>query len=395
MNDPSHPLRLVYHHRTQGHQVEAIHIQGIVDALRHAGHSVDVISFPGARMDTTARPSVAPRGRGLLSRIVAKMPPAAFTLAEISYNAFTVPRLWRRFRSRRPDGIYERYALFLCATVWLARQMRIPIVLEVNDSVLVERVRPLRFAGLARRIEAWCFRNASGLVFISGHFRDLALKHHGTIAPSVVSPNAADPDVFDPVRFDRKASRGARGLDGCVVIGYVGAFVYWHGVKSFVEAIVDRLHEHDRLRLLLVGDGVEFEPIRRLVAEHGMEARVLMPGRLPHDAIPEAIACMDYAILPNSNEYGSPMKLFEFMAMQVPMLAPDFDPLREVIRDGETGWLFPRHRYEIAVEHALRLAAEPARVRAAGIAARDYIKQERRWSNNVAQLLPLFAAQHR
>jgi glycosyltransferase involved in cell wall biosynthesis len=385
-------MNLLYHHRTQGHQVEAIHINGIVDGLRQAGHHVDVVAFPGARLDTgVAATAAAPTKRGRLARMVKAMPPALFTLAEIAYNAFTVARLGWRFRARRPDGIYERYALFLFATVWLARTMRIPIVLEVNDSAVVERVRPLRFARLARALEGWCFRNASGLVFISNRFRDLALEHHGAIAPSVVSPNGADPDVFDPARFDRDAARAARGLQDCVVIGYVGAFVYWHGVRDFVEAIIDRLAAHAQLRLLLVGDGVEYEPIRRLVAEKGVADRVLMPGRVAHADIPEAIACMDYAILPNSNEYGSPMKLFEFMAMQVPMVAPDFGPLCEVIRDGETGWLFPRHRYEVAVDHVLRLAGDAAHVREVGVAARDYIKRERRWSNNVAQMLPLFA----
>lgn len=385
-------MKILYHHRTQGHQVEAIHINGIVDGLRRLGHEVEVVSFPGTRLETGAGKPRAPGRRSRLSRLVAMLPPAFFTLLEIAYNAFTVARLGWRLLRKRPDGIYERYALFLCATVWLARRARIPIVLEINDSVLVERVRPLRFPGLARAIESWCFRNASGLVFISGHFQQLARQHYGAIAPSVISPNAVDADAFDPARFDRTAARAARGLQDTIVIGYVGAFVYWHGVRDFVDSIADRMRDHDRLRLLLIGDGVEHEAIAQLVADKDLSDRILLPGRLGHEQVPEAIACMDYAILPNSNEYGSPMKVFEFMAMQVPVLAPDFDPLREVIRDGETGWLFPRYRYDIAVERALALSGDPDRVRAIGIAARDYTCRERRWVDNVAQMLPLLGA---
>lgn len=388
-------MNFLYHHRTQGRQVEAVHIRGIVGALRELGHSVDLLEFPGVRACGQPAPPPgtrpAPRRTArLLTRLARHMPPALFTLLELAYNLLTLARVGTRLVRRRPDAIYERYSMFLFATTWLARATGIPIVLEVNDSALVDRVRPLRFAALARRIEGWCFRNAAGLVFISGRFLELAREHHGAIAPAVVSPNAVDSDAFDPARFDRIRLRREAGLDGTVVAGYVGGFVHWHGVRDYVCAIVERMHEEPRLRLLLVGDGVDHGPIRELVAACGLSDRILLPGRLEHDRVAEAIACMDFAVLPDSNDYGSPMKLFEFMAMEVPVLAPDYGPCREVTRDRETGWLFPRGRTDAAVARTLELARmDPAAMREVGSAARRYVSRERRWRDNVAQFLPL------
>jgi len=98
---------------------------------------------------------------------------------------------------------------------------------------------------------------------------------------------------------------------------------------------------------------------------------------------------MDYAVLPNSNEYGSPMKLFEFMAMGVGVVAPDYSPIAEVIDDGRTGWLFPRGDAAACVERVLALSTQRQQQAAAGQAARAYIVRERQWRNNAEQLLSL------
>lgn len=385
-------MRILYHHRTRGREVEGVHIRGVVNALRGLGHEVTVLSFPGADPEQEQQHpggATTRNGRGRLGALVSRMPGVLFEMLELGYNLVTLVRLQRAFARLRPQLVYERYSLFLCATVWLARRRGIPVILEINDSALVERVRPLWLKSLARRIEHWCLRNATGLVFISGYFRQQAEAAYGTIAPSVISPNAADLVRFDPARHDATRLRAERGVAGRVVCGYVGAFVHWHGVNGFVEAIAARLAEVPTLVLLLVGDGRGLPALRELVAARGLADRVLLPGRVPHAQIPSWIACMDYAVLPDSNHYGSPVKLFEFMAMGVAMVAPDYAPVAEVVEDDHTGWLFPRKQMDACVRRVLELAAQPEARRRVGAAARDYIVRERQWRNNAEQLLGL------
>ncbi|MFZ0871139.1 MAG: glycosyltransferase family 4 protein [Rhodanobacter sp.] len=382
-------MRILYHHRTRGRDVEGVHIRGVVNGLRELGHDVTVMSFPGA--DPEHEP-VAQQGHvrpGRLARLVTRLPGVLFEFLELAYNPVTLLRMSMAIRQRRPQLIYERYSLFLCATVWLARRRRIPLILEINDSALVERVRPLRLKGLARRIEAWCMRNCTGLVFISSYFKQQAEDAYGTIAPSVISPNAADLARFDPARFDAERLRAERGLTGRVVCGHIGAFAHWHGMDAFVEAMAKRIAEVPQLALVLVGDGRTLPAIRALVAERGLAERVLLPGRVAHEDIAAWIACMDYAVLPDSNQYGSPMKLFEFMAMGVAMVAPDYAPIAEVVSDGQTGWLFPRRQTEVCVQRVLDLAMQADQRQRVGAAARSYIIRERQWRNNAEQLLTL------
>ena len=384
-------MNILYHHRTRGRHVEGVHIRGIVHALRELGHEVSVMSFPGADPERE-QPEAAGGERGRLAGFVTKLPGVVFEVFELLYNIVTLARMTRAWRTHPPKLIYERYSLFLFATVWLARRRGIPLVLEINDSALVDRVRPLTMKGLARRIEGWCLRHATGLVFISTYFRDQAIAAYGDIAPSVISPNAVDLARFDPGRFDRETLRRERGLTGRTVCGHIGAFAHWHGVDQFVEAIANRLHDVPELALVFVGDGKTLPAVRALVAERGLSDRVLLPGRVPHEDVASWIACMDYAVLPNSNHYGSPMKLFEFMGMGVPMVAPDYAPVAEVIADGRTGWLFPHGDAAACVERVLALARLTDERRRVGHAARDYIASERQWRNNAEQLLTLVPA---
>jgi glycosyltransferase involved in cell wall biosynthesis len=384
-------MRILYHHRTRGRHVEGVHIRGIVHALRALGHDVSIMSFPGADPEhESTTPSNSKRSR--LARAITRLPGVLFECLELGYNAVTVFRASAAIRRQRPQLIYERYSLFLFATVWLARRHRIPLVLEINDSALVERVRPLRLKGLARRIEGWCLRNCTGLVFISSYFRDEAQAAYGRIAPSVISPNAVDLTRFDPTRFDIAKLRTERGLIDRIVCGHIGVFAHWHGVDGFVEAIAARLAEVPQLALVFVGDGLTLPAVRALVAERGLSDRVLLPGRVAHDDIASWIACMDYAVLPNSNHYGSPMKLFELMGMGVAVVAPDYAPVAEVIGDGDTGWLFPRGDTAVCVQRVLDLAMQEDERRRVGAAARCYIERERQWRNNAEQLLTLLPA---
>ncbi|WP_114238533.1 glycosyltransferase family 4 protein [Dyella sp. C9] len=381
-------MRILYHHRTQGRHVEGVHIRGIVHALRDLGHDVTILSFPGADPEHEFAPK-AGAGTGRLAGLVARMPGVLFELLELGYNLVTLVRLRRAIREQRPQLIYERYSLFLFMTVWLAQRHDIPVVLEINDSALVHRVRPLKLKGLARRIEGWCLRRSTGLVFISSYFRAQAEQAYGDIAPSVISPNAADLGRFNPRRFDRERLRGERGLHGQVVCGHIGVFARWHGVDGFVEAIAERLREQPGLVLVLVGDGRTLPAVRALVEARGLANRVILPGRVPHDDVAAWIACMDYAVLPDSNLYGSPMKLFELMAMGVAVVAPDYAPVAEVIRDGQTGWLFPRGELDACVQRVLDLAARHDERDRIGHAAREYVVRERQWRNNAEQLLSL------
>ena len=390
---PAAVQRVLYHHRTQGKAVEGVHIRGITDALRAEGIAVDIISLPGADPYSSPKAMSPTQQARSYMRWVAKLPEPLFELTELGYNAIAGWRLLAYLRGQRDVGlIYERYSLFMCITVLIARQKRIPLILEVNDSATVHRVRPLFFQRLAMLIERWVFRRADGLVFVSSVFRDRARAAHGEIAPAIVTPNAANIDKFSFTQAQRDETRQRYGLEGSVVCGYLGAFVPWHAIDAFVHRIADHLAADAQLKLLLVGDGATFPALKAFVEQRGLSDRVILTGRVPHDAVPGLLAAMDMAILPSAGDYTSPVKLFEFMACAIAPIAPDFEPIREVLVEDHTGWMFRAGDLDAAVQAVLERSRDREGLHRVGQAARAYVAAERQWRHNILQLLEFRAA---
>ena len=231
------------------------------------------------------------------------------------------------------------------------------------------------------------FRRSNGLVFLSTTFRDRVAASTPGMAPAIVTPNAANIDKFTFTAEQRAQARAKWRLEDSVVCGYLGAFVPWHRIDQFVYLIAERLRCTPDLKLLLVGDGATFSAVKSFVDARGLGDRVILTGRVRHDDVPGLLAAMDLAILPSAGDYTSPVKLFEFMACGVPPIAPDFLPVREVLKDGETGWLFKAGDLDNAVDAVLEHCRQSVELRRVGAAAREYIRTERQWSHNIAQLL--------
>ena len=385
-------MNIVFHHRTRGRGAEGVHICGVVKGLRQLGHNVDILSLPGAEPEAAeikVHEASKPGKFSILTDLTKHAPEFIFEVLELAFNLIAVIRLRAKVKEKNISLIYERYSLFMFATVWWAKRHNLPIVLEINDSCQVHRVRPLTFNKLAAKIERWVFKNATGLVFISSRFKDVAEQAYGDIAPSVVSPNAADLDKFIINNDAGNKLRKTLGIEGKLVIGYVGAFVHWHGINWFVDLISERLKEFPNLVLLLVGDGVAFDTIQDRIKQAGVTSQVLMPGNIEHSKIPTYLAAMDFGILPDSNDYGSPMKLFEFMAMGKGMVAPNFTPIAEVVKDNETSWLFPAGDKQACINKVLAIAKNKNAQQIVGLKARTYIERERQWKHNAEQLLSL------
>ena len=392
-------MNILFHHRTRGLGAEGVHITGVYEAFKKLGCNTTMLSFPGADPDINKANSpsngqIKTKGFNPLkmaANFTRKLPQVIFELCEIGYNLLATPRLHLNIKRTSTDVVYERYSLFMFAGVLLKKITGITVIIEVNDSALVQRVRPLKLKFIAKKIEKMVFENVDGIVFISSYFRNLAAKEYGEqiLSKSCVSPNAVNLDHFKPDEKTRAAVKAELGLSDKTVVGYVGAFVAWHGIDWFVKEISPSLKNRPDLVLLLVGDGVAYKEIELCIKSENVSDQVILTGRLPHKAVSRYIQAMDVGILPDSNHYGSPMKLFEFMAMGVGMVSPNFDPISEVVNDNKSGWLFPAGDHQACINKLLEISKNNEMLRAVGIEARNYIIKERQWTHNANMALKL------
>jgi glycosyltransferase involved in cell wall biosynthesis len=340
-------MHVLYHHRTAGDRVEAVHIMGIVRALREMGHTVEISGPPGCHPERKRRKGGPRKGpkpkegilRGKLKRLARTAPPLCFEVMETLYNVYALFDMVRRAWRRKPDMIYERTTSNSIAPTWLARRWNVPIVQEVNVTAEIGHLRPLVMRRLTLAVEQWMTRRATLLVTVSDTFKRMLVGAGFPSEKIFVCQNAVHPEDFDPNSVQVvERPKDVAPLD--VVIGYVGAFVPYHRLDMLVDAARDLADDHTEARWLLVGDGVDRPKVDAAIAESGLENRFWMPGSVDHALVPSYLKAMDIAVLPSSEQFNSPMKLFEYMAMGLPVIVPDRPAIREVIEHRKNGLLF-------------------------------------------------------
>src|SRR4029077_3706819 len=102
---------------------------------------------------------------------------------------------------------------------------------------------------------------------------------------------------------------------------------------------------------------------------------------------------MDSWLLPDSNAFGSPIALFEFMAMGKPCVVPDLGPMRDVIEDWVTGIMFPRGNFEALGKALLRLSEDAALRIRIGARARQTVFERHTWAANARSIVQLAAGE--
>ena len=115
------------------------------------------------------------------------------------------------------------------------------------------------------------------------------------------------------------------------------------------------------------------------MAESGLQARVHFLGAKARPAALHYLSAFDVAVMPDSNTYRSPMKLFEYAAAGCPMVAPDTAPVREVFSDGQHAVLC-RPEPDALAEAITRLLSDPLSASAMAGAARDLILSKHTWN---------------
>ena len=381
-------MQFIYHHRTMGRSSQAMHIRSMVEALRADGHQVTIVSPPG--VDPLKSAGMMPflrkgdRAEGLQriwKYISCECPQSAFEVLELLYNLFVpfrlLPMLWRQ-----PDAVlYERHAYFMFMGVLLGKWFGRPVVLEVNELAGFKRARGLIMERLARRIDAWVFSRADYILCVSRILADEARQRGASGDRVYVVPNAIDPKRFRD-SGTRQSLRERLGLEGSIVIGHVGLFHLWDRLDILIEVVQSIRDRHPEIKVLLVGDGPEMENLKQTACRLGMEGALVLPGPVSRDDVPAYIDAMDICVLPDSNAFGSPIALFEFMAMGKPCVVPDLGPMRDVIDDNVTGIMFPHADYDALGKALLRFVEDSEFRIQVGARAKHTVFKRHTWAAN-------------
>ena len=218
-------------------------------------------------------------------------------------------------------------------------------------------------------------------------------------------PNSCDIERFTPRPRDEELAAELGIPPGLPVIGYIGTFVDYEGLDDLAEAAGLLRQRGQDFRLLLVGgenvtdssQGPLTRRIREIVAAEGLDTQVIMPGRVPHDMVERYYSLIDIAPFPRKPwrvcEMVSPMKPLEAMAMEKTVLVSSVQALKEMVRHGETGWVFDKGSVESLAEELGALLADPELRRKLGRQSRQWVAAERTWKRSTEAMVRQFNAE--
>jgi glycosyltransferase involved in cell wall biosynthesis len=379
-------MKLLYHHRTQSEDAQGIHIHEMVQAFRNLGHQVQLVAL--VEFDDTREKKI--RGnywKGLYQWL----PNWLYELIGLVYNLYGYRRLCRLIRIDRPDLIYERYSLNNFCGIWASRRFGVPLILEVNAPLCYEQntLGRLTFKCLARFTERWICSHSTWTVVVSKFLKEF-LVQEGVPAEKIrVMPNGIDPQKFHP-GISGEVVRRRYGLEGKLIVGFVGWFRRWHGLKMLLESIHEMRLAEKGVRLLLVGDGPAYPELYHCAKMHNLLSTVIFTGPIRGQEIASHIAAMDIAVQPSATEYACPMKILEYMGMGRCIVAPDQPNVRELLEDGVSGYLFRPGDRGSFNKVLLNVIDDPIGRQSVGQQAHKKIHQERYlWGANVERIAAL------
>jgi len=322
--------------------------------------------------------------------------PSQANVGLVSQMSLTARRLSEVVRLTQPQLIHVHSpVLNALPSLWVARRQRLPLVYEMRASwedAAVDHGTTLEGSmryRISRALETFALRQADQIATICEGLRHEISLRGIPLERVTVIPNAVDSGKFTLGREVDPELRHSLGLDGAIVIGFVGSFYGYEGLNLLVDALQRLLPGYPHLRVLLVGGGPQESSLKAQVAAAGLQDHVIFAGRVAHAEVQRYYELMDvlaYPRLPTRlTELVTPLKPLEAMAQGRMLVASDVGGHRELIRHGDTGFLFragDASALAQAIDDVLTRRALWPQIRAQ---ARLFVERERTWTASVGR----------
>ena len=251
--------------------------------------------------------------------------------------------LLSKMESLKPAYIYERICLGNFVGARLSLELAIPYIVEYNGSEISMR---RSFDGIGYEYEKFyllaeefAFKQATVISVVSEIVKEDLLCRGIDNSKILVNPNGVDLNAYAPMpQKKRQLLRKNLGFtEADRVVGFIGTFGGWHGIDVLSEAIPLTCSADQNIRFLLIGDGNFKHLVDSIVTKYDLYSRVICTGRVPHNRGAELLGVCDIFISPHSSHmvdskfFGSPTKLFEYMAMGCGIVGSNLEQIGQVL----------------------------------------------------------------
>lgn len=269
------------------------------------------------------------------------------------------------------------------------------ICLEINSVYFGEFFIDLPLRSVFQKWEVKRLNQADALVVVSSYLKAY-LEARGVGSEKIlVNQNGVDEEAINLSGVSDV--RDQYGIPGdAFVIGYIGGMETFRRLPQIIASIAElRRAGNDDVYLLLVGDGADMPAVKAAIQAEGesLENALSLAGWQEHSGIPGFLKTFDLAIFPFTNDYCSPLKLFEYLGAGVPTIGPDTPAVREVFEDGVHLMLVNQDGSNF-ISAILELKNNPRLGNALGRKGQQRVLSEYTWKKNAERVVSHIQSRH-
>jgi len=365
-------MKIIYYSPHPTHDIVsevgyATHQRETIDALKGLGVDVLPLIIGGASLNEMPYKTGKPTEHSGLKKWIKKIVPTFLwislkDLKMILNDKKSAEKLKIAIKEFQPDLVYERSEYLLCHSLKVTKQAGVKHFFEIN-APFVEEMSKMEgksfFTFLGHYIEMKKYQSADKIFVVSTVLKEfIKKKYHIFEQNIIVSPNRINSDSF--------LNKG-KGLDlninsdGSPIIGFVGSILPHHYLDFLIEAFAVLVNDKIKAKLLVVGEGSLLDSLKQKAKDLKIQDFVIFTGKIQHSEVRNYINLMDICVMPGSNWYGSPIKIFEYGILGKPIIAPDNGPVNDVMEQMKDGVLIKHELKDLVDAMKLLLRDENLR----------------------------------
>jgi glycosyltransferase involved in cell wall biosynthesis len=317
--------------------------QIIPEILATRGHNVYVIDFPTnwsrvAQNNWVSKEVSYPNvSRANKSNSITLLRPTFIRIPVISRITAFFSYFFLIEKTIRENNI-SHIILFSVPTnglqaIILAKRWHIPVLyrsLDVSHQIVPHSL--LRLPTMM--LEKFVYKYSDKISAITHKLIEYVIKNGAKSESCSFLPTGADADVFY-YRPKDKQLLDRHGLsENDLILLFSGTLYKFSGLKEIICAIPSELSALPNLKLLLVGGGEQYEELRQVVNELGLQDRVILTGFVDYREVPNYINAADICINPFViNEITNiifPSKVYQYLACEKPVIATKLSGMLDI-----------------------------------------------------------------
>jgi len=331
-------------------------------------------------------------------------------LGELLYNFYAGIDFTRKIQRYKPDFIYHRFTGYTFFVAKIAKVFNIPLILEFNSfdswkilnweasrNLMKRIIQKKILLKIVQKIEYYNLKKASLIITVSEPLKKDLINIGISHKKVMVNYNGVDTIKFDPLISESEKCKQIKkelSIDSCkVVIGFSGTFGLWHGIPQLTEAIDIILKNKlsHNVQFLIIGSGGELKTVMEQKLSN--YKNIIFKGLVSYDQIQYFLGVCDILVSPhcmmleNKEFFGSPTKVFEYMAMGKGIVASNIGQIGRILEDNKTAILVEPGNVRQLVKAILRLVNDKDLRLKLGRNARIIVLKRYTWDRNIKRLI--------